>query len=153
MPWVFKTEPAECSIDDIAAAGQHGVLWEGVRNYQARNFLRDQVQVGDQVVIHHSSCEQVGVVGLAQVIETHLVDPSQFDGQSLYFDAKADPNNPRWVAVRVRHIRSFPHTLSLATLRQYPPLAEMQLLKKGNRLSIMPLTDNELEFILALSPQ
>lgn len=150
MAWVFKTEPAECSIDDIAAAGDQGVLWEGVRNYQARNFLRDLVQVGDQVLIHHSSCDDVGIVGLAEIAASQLVDPSQFDPQSIYYDQKADPQQPRWVAVQVRHIRSFPHTLSLATLRQYPALAQMLLLKKGNRLSIMPLTDAELAFVLTL---
>lgn len=150
MAWVFKTEPAECSVDDIAAAGVNGVLWEGVRNYQARNFLRDVVKIGDLVLIHHSSCELVGVVGLAEIVETNIIDPSQFDPHSIYYDGKADPKSPRWVAVRVRHIRKFPHVLSLATLRKCPPLANMLLLKKGNRLSVMPVTDAELACVVTL---
>lgn len=151
MAWVFKTEPAECSIDDIAAAGVNGVLWEGVRNYQARNFLRDVVKIGDLVLIHHSSCDLVGVVGLAEIVNTGIIDPSQFDAHSSYYDVKSDTKSPRWVAVQVRFVRKFSRVLTLATLREYPALANMQLLRKGNRLSVMPLTDAELACVVTLA--
>lgn len=150
MGWVFKTEPAECSIDDIATAAEQGVLWTGVRNYQARNFLRDQTQVGDQVLIHHSSCSKVGIAGLAEVVEVGLVDPSQFEPESPYFDSKATPTAPRWVAVRVKFKTKFQRILTLDELRNYPLLQDMILLRKGNRLSVMPVSPTELEFILGL---
>lgn len=151
MPWVFKTEPAECSIDDIGAAGTEGVIWEGVRNYQARNFLRDEVVLGDLVLIHHSSCAQIGVVGIAKVIETAFADPSQFQQQSPYYDPKATAEKFAWYAVKVSLVEKFPRVLSLAELRECPGLAEMLLVKKGNRLSVMPVTKNQFDLVLFLT--
>lgn len=151
MPWVFKTEPTECSIDDIAAAGSEGVVWEGVRNYQARNFLRDQVEVGDLVLIHHSSCADIGVVGVAQVSAAAFADPSQFQPDSPYFDPKATADKFAWYAVKVQLVEKFPKLLSLAELRACPELAELVLIKKGNRLSIMPVTKQQFDLVLFLT--
>ncbi|MFN6972311.1 MAG: EVE domain-containing protein [Rheinheimera sp.] len=150
MPWVFKTEPAECSIDDIGAAGSDGVIWEGVRNYQARNFLRDQVMVGDLVLIHHSSCAEIGVAGIAQVTAAAFADPSQFQSDSQYFDPKAKADKFAWYAVKVKLVEKFPKVLSLAKLRTCPGLAELALVKKGNRLSIMPATKQQFDLVLFL---
>lgn len=153
MPWIFKTEPNECSINDIQHAGERGVVWEGVRNYQARNFLRDQVQLGDKVLIHHSSCAQVGLAGVATVCRTAYPDPSQFDTQSRYFDSRSAPLQPRWCCVDVRFDCVFPRILTLPFLRQQPELAAMTLLKKGNRLSVMPLTESEFALVLSIARQ
>lgn len=151
MPWVFKTEPTECSIDDIAAAGTDGVIWEGVRNYQARNFLRDQVVIGDLVLIHHSSCATIGVAGVAQVIADAFADPSQFQPDSPYFDPKASVEKFAWFAVKVQLVEKFPRVLTLAELRACPGLAELALVKKGNRLSIMPATKQQFDLVLFLT--
>ncbi len=148
MYWVFKTEPAECSITDIQSAGAAGVVWEGVRNYQARNFLRDQVKVGDQVLIHHSSCDLIGIAGIGVILTPAFPDPSQFQPQSPYFDAKSTPQKAPWVAVQVGFVRKFDTVLTMAELRQIPGLAEMLLLKKGNRLSIIPTTNAEFDLVL-----
>lgn len=148
MYWVFKTEPAECSIDDICRAGADGVIWEGVRNYQARNFLRDQVQVGDRILVHHSSCAQVGIAGVGIILETAFTDPSQFQQQSPYFDPKATNGKAPWVAVRVGFAERFENVLTMTRLRQIPQLSDMLLLKKGNRLSIIPTTKSEFDLVL-----
>lgn len=151
MSWIFKTEPSECSIDDIANAGPAGVIWEGVRNYQARNFLRDAVQLDDLVLIHHSSCAEVGLVGIGKVVKLAYADPSQFDPASPYFFAKSTPTHWPWFAVNVAFVEKFQKVLSLAELRQHDQLAEMLLLQKGNRLSVMPVTKTELELVLFLN--
>jgi predicted RNA-binding protein with PUA-like domain len=151
MPWVFKTEPAECSIDDIGAAGSEGVIWEGVRNYQARNFLRDKIVVGDLVLIHHSSCAAIGVVGVAKVVASAFADPSQFQPQNPYFDAKATADKFAWFAVKVQLVEKFSKVLTLAEMRACPGLAELALVKKGNRLSIMPATKPQFDLVLFLA--
>ncbi len=150
MAWLFKTEPNECSIDDIAAA-ETGVIWEGVRNYQARNFLRDQVQNGDLVLIHHSSCKQIGLAGLAKVTATAIADPSQFQPESPYYDAKASAERWPWYAVKVEFVEKFKKIITLTDLRNQTALADMQLLRKGNRLSVMPLTKQEMDLVLFLT--
>ncbi len=151
LNWIFKTEPSECSIDDIAKAGPDGVVWEGVRNYQARNFLRDEVKLDDLVLIHHSSCAEVGLVGVGKVVKLAYADPSQFDPESPYYFAKSTPTNWPWVAVNVAFVAKFNKVMSMAELRQHEQLAEMLLLKKGNRLSVMPITKIELELVLFLN--
>lgn len=151
MHWVFKTEPAECSIFDIQAAGAKGVVWEGVRNYQARNFLRDQVKIGDQVLIHHSSCDQVGIAGVGIILTEAFVDPSQFQPNSPYFDVKSTPEKAPWVAVQVGFVEQFNKVLSMAELRQIAGLSGMHLLRKGNRLSIMPTTNAEFDLVLCVA--
>lgn len=151
MYWVFKTEPSECSIADIRTAGSEGVIWEGVRNYQARNFLRDQIQIGDQILIHHSSCAQIGIAGVATVQTTAFTDPSQFERSSMYYDPKSTAEKAPWVAVRVGFIQQFTTVLTMGQLRDVAGLEQMLLLKKGNRLSIIPTTKAEFDLVLSLT--
>jgi predicted RNA-binding protein with PUA-like domain len=150
--WLMKSEPAECSIDDLAQAPHQTVPWVGVRNYQARNFMRDAMRVGDGVLFYHSSCAEPGVAGLARVASAAYPDATQFDPASPYFDAKVPPAAPRWLHVDVALTRKT-RLLSLREMRQQPALAGMQLLKPGNRLSITPVTADEWAAVLALLKQ
>ena len=145
----MKSEPSECSIDDLAAAPNQTVAWVGVRNYQARNFMRDEMTVGDGVLFYHSSCPEPGIAGLAVVASRAYPDATQFDPQSHYFDAKASPAVPRWLHVDVKLERKT-RLLSLAEMRAAPALATMALLKRGNRLSITPVEPAEWHAVLAL---
>jgi predicted RNA-binding protein with PUA-like domain len=147
--WLMKIEPAECSIDDLARRPGQTVPWTGVRNYQARNFMRDAMRVGDGVLYYHSSCAEPGVAGLAEVASTAYADATQFDATSPYFDAKATPEAPRWVNVDVRFVRKT-RLLPLGALRTRPEFAGMPLLKPGSRLSITPVTPDEWCAVLAL---
>ncbi|MDD0814993.1 EVE domain-containing protein [Curvibacter sp. HBC28] len=140
--WLMKSEPEECSIDDALAAPAATVAWIGVRNYQARNFMRDAMQVGDGVLFYHSSCAEPGIVGLARVASEAYPDPSQFDPASPYFDPKSKADAPRWLLRDVQALRKT-RLLSLAELRQHPGLAEMKLLQRGNRLSITEVSAAE----------
>jgi predicted RNA-binding protein with PUA-like domain len=142
--WLMKSEPDEVSIDDLARLGQ--VPWFGVRNYQARNFMRDAMQVGDGVLFYHSSCATPGIAGLARVVSSAYPDTTQFDPASPYYDPKSSPDKPRWLNVDVAHAATTP-LLSLAALRQEPALADMVVLQKGSRLSITPVTAAEWLFI------
>lgn len=146
--WLMKSEPDEVSIDDVMAAPAHTVPWFGVRNYQARNFMRDGMQVGDGVLFYHSSCPQPGVAGLAEVASVAYPDASQFEAGGKYFDPKATPEQPRWVGVDVRGIRKTA-LLALAELRRIAELEDMLLLKKGSRLSITPVTPAQWDVIVA----
>ena len=137
--WLMKSEPNECSIDDTLAAPAQTVPWIGVRNYQARNFMRDDMRVGDGVLFYHSSCAEPGIVGIARVASAIKPDPTQFDTKSPYFDAKATCDEPRWLLVDVQAVRKT-RPLNLPELRANPALADMLLLKKGNRLSITPVS-------------
>lgn len=148
--WLFKIEPSELSIEDLARRGARGTCWDGVRNYQARNMLRDQVRVGDSVFIYHSSCADVGIAGIGEVIRAAYPDPSQFDPNSMYFDPASKPDQPRWIAVDVRHRESFPAVIPLAALKANPALAEMPLVQRGSRLSVMPVTDPQWRAILKM---
>jgi predicted RNA-binding protein with PUA-like domain len=136
----MKSEPGECSIDDLVRLGC--VPWIGVRNYQARNFMRDTMQVGDGVLFYHSSCAEPGIAGLAEVVSAAYPDASQFDAASPYHDAKARADAPRWLNVDVKLVRKT-RLLSLAEMRLQPALATMQVLQRGNRLSITPVTTAE----------
>ncbi len=147
--WLMKTEPDECSIDDALAAPDATVPWTGVRNYQARNFMRDDMRVGDGVLFYHSSCAEPGIVGIARVASGAKPDPTQFDPHSPYFDAKSQPEAPRWQLVDVQALRKT-RVLGLAEMRSVPELAEMQVLKRGNRLSITPVTPQEWQVINCL---
>ena len=147
--WLMKSEPSECSIDDLAAAPKQTVPWVGVRNYQARNFMRDEMQVGDGVLFYHSSCPEPGIAGLAEVASAAYADASQFDPKSHYFDAKSKPDAPRWSHVDVKLARKTP-LLSLAAMREAPTLATMRVLERGNRLSITPVTADEWRAVLSL---
>jgi predicted RNA-binding protein with PUA-like domain len=144
--WLMKSEPDEASIDDLANAPQRTLPWTGVRNYQARNFMRDTMQVGDGVLFYHSSCPEPGIAGLAQVSSTPYPDPTQFDPKSPYYDAKSTQENPRWMLVDVV-FKKKSALIPLAKLREHDELAEMRVLAKGNRLSITPVTKSEWDFI------
>lgn len=149
--WLFKTEPDECSIDDFANAPDTPVVWEGVRNYQARNYLRDDVSVGDQVFIYHSSCKDIGIAGIARVVRAAYPDQSQFDRSSIYFDQKSTTINPRWIAVDLIFVSKFPQLIRLDKLKTLANLVELPVVRKGNRLSVMPVTCAEWRTILALT--
>ncbi len=136
--WLMKSEPEEVSIDDALAAPKQTVPWFGVRNYQARNFMRDGMRVGDGVLFYHSSCAEPGIAGFAKVASGTRADPTQFDKKSPYFDAKSKPEAPRWLLLDVQAIRKT-RLLNLPELRAHAALVDMRLLQKGNRLSIMPV--------------
>lgn len=145
----MKSEPDEYSIDDLAHDKQ--APWFGVRNYQARNFMRDTMRVGDDVLFYHSSCPDPGVVGLARVASTPYPDETQFDQESPYYDPKATKESPRWMLVDVKFFRKFKQTVSLSVLRQEKSLKNLIILRPGNRLSITPVTQKECQTILWLA--
>lgn len=147
--WLMKSEPIECSIDDLVSAPGQVVPWTGVRNYQARNFMRDAFRIGDEVLFYHSSCPLPGIAGLAQVCSGAEPDPTQFDPASPYYDAASAREAPRWLQVRVRLLRKT-RLLGLAEMRDAPQLATMRVLARGNRLSITPVTPEEHAAVLAL---
>ena len=136
--WLMKAEPDDVSIDDLAAMPNQTVAWYGVRNYQARNFMRDGMRVGDKLFFYHSVCAHPGIAGVAQVCKPAYPDATQFDAGSKYFDAKSDPANPRWLNVDVRLLERW-QLLPLAWLRTQAELADMRLLQRGSRLSVMPV--------------
>ncbi|MBS1138292.1 MAG: hypothetical protein H6R11_2246 [Proteobacteria bacterium] len=148
--WLMKSEPSEVSIDDLAAAPGQSVAWFGVRNYLARNYMRDQMRVGDGVLFYHSSCADPGVAGICQVSKPAYPDETQFDPDSKYFDPKASRDSPRWMNVDVKLVRKT-RLVSLAELRAHPQLADMQVLQRGNRLSITPVDPAHWKFILKLA--
>ncbi len=137
--WLMKSEPDVYSIADLARDQTTG--WEGVRNYQARNLMRDQMQIGDPVLFYHSNAEPPGVAGLARVHRTGLVDPAQFDPQSKYFDPKSSPDQPRWIMVELAYVETFPRLLSLPEMRTWPELAGLMVLQRGARLSVQPVSE------------
>jgi len=134
--WLIKSEPSDYSIDDLAR--DRAVIWDGVRNYQARNFLR-QMQPSDMAFFYHSNVKPPAIVGLAQIVEGQLADPTQFDPQSPYYDPKATPETPRWQTVKVEFVEKFTQTISLPQLKQMFTPEELAVVKKGNRLSVMPV--------------
>ena len=144
--WLMKSEPHVVGIDDVLAMPNQTVDWWGVRNYQARNFMRDQMSVGDHVFFYHSNCPVPGIAGLAEVSKRAYPDRTQYDPKSHYFDPKATPENPRWMNVDVRIVKKT-RLVSLAELRQHPELARMRVLARGNRLSITPVDPSEWKFI------
>lgn len=147
--WLMKSEPDEFSIDDLAAAPEKSVAWFGVRNYTARNFMRDQMRLGDQVFFYHSSCPQPGIAGLATVSRQAYPDTTQFDPKSKYFDPKATSETPRWFNVDVK-LKKKTRLVSLDEMRTHPELARMIILQRGNRLSVTPIDPAEWEFVLGL---
>jgi predicted RNA-binding protein with PUA-like domain len=147
--WLMKSEPDEASIDILAAAPRQTLAWTGVRNYQARNFMRDAMQPGDGVLFYHSSCPQPGIAGLAQIVGNVAPDTTQFDPASPYFDAKSDPAQPRWLQIDVRWLKTT-RLLTLEQMRAAPSLATMRVLQRGNRLSITPVTAQEWQAVLTL---
>ena len=145
--WLMKSEPDVYGIDDLAREGI--TLWDGIRNYQARNFMRTMT-VGDHAFFYHSNTNPPGIVGLMEVIETHLIDPSQFDPASKYFDPAASADRPRWDCARLRYVRHFPRLLSLESLRNSFSPEELGVVKRGNRLSILPVPESTAVRLLRL---
>jgi predicted RNA-binding protein with PUA-like domain len=145
--WLMKSEPDEFSIDDLVKAPKQTTAWFGVRNYQARNYMRDHMRVGDGVLFYHSSCEVPGIAGIAKVTSGAHADESQFDRKSEYYDPKSKREDPRWMLVDVKLVKRT-RVMPLDEIRGYPELARMVTLKRGNRLSITPVTEGEWKFIL-----
>ncbi len=145
--WLFKSEPDEYSIDDLAAEPSGAGHWDGIRNYQVRNMIRDDMRVGDGVVFYHSNCKPPAAVGVARIARAAYPDHTQFDAGAKYYDAKSDPADPRWLMVDLAFAHRFRNELSLPELRETPGLEEMLLLRRGNRLSITPLTREEWSII------
>ncbi len=145
----MKSEPTECSVDDALAAPSASVPWVGVRNYQARNFMRDAMRVDDGVLFYHSSCAEPGIVGIARVASAPYPDPTQFDSQSPYFDATSKPESPRWLLVDIQVLHKT-RNLALPELRAHGALQDLVVLRKGNRLSITPVEPAHWQAILKL---
>ena len=150
--WLLKTEPESFSFEDLVRAPGQTTFWDGVRNYQARNYLRDNFAVGDLVFIYHSSSEEPAIAGIAEVVREAYPDSTAFDPKHEHFDARSDPSNPAWLMVDVRAIRPVSPPISLVTLRGIPALAGMVLLQPGSRLSVQPVSEAEWKTILALRP-
>jgi len=148
--WLMKSEPAEFSIRDLARRPGQREPWDGVRNYQARNMLRDGIKEGDQAFFYHSNCAEPGIAGIVRIAREGYPDDTALDPRDKHFDPKSDPQNPRWYRVDVELVRIFPRTISLRELKQYPELAGMPLVQRGNRLSVMPVEEEEWAFVLSL---
>jgi len=144
--WLLKSEPDEFSIDDLAAAKNRTTAWFGVRNYQARNFMRDQMRVGDRAFFYHSSCPEPGIAGIVEISAQAYPDATQFDRKGAYYDPKASPEAPRWVSVDVSLVAKT-RLISLPELRAHPELARMRVLQRGNRLSVTPVDPDEWAFV------
>ena len=149
--WLVKTEPDVFSIQDLAKAPQRTTCWDGVRNYQARNILRDQMKLGDRVLVYHSSTEPMAIVGTATVVKEGYPDRTAWDKKSPHYDPDSTKASPRWFMVDIRLERIFDRPLTLAELRKNPALKEMELLRKGSRLSVQPVTKGEFDAILKVA--
>ncbi len=151
--WLMKSEPATFGIDDLARSPRQTAAWDGVRNYQARNMLRDDFAVGDRVFFHHSSCAVPGIYGTMEVVRAGHADRTAFDRADPHYDAGSDPSNPRWYQVEVRLLRKFAQPVALETLRSHATdsLRDLMVLRRGNRLSVMPVTAHEWKFIHQLA--
>jgi predicted RNA-binding protein with PUA-like domain len=149
--WLVKTEPESFSIDDLAASPGQTTFWSGVRNYQARNFLRDEMRLGEQVLFYHSNADPPAVVGVAEVVREGYPDHTAWDEADDHFDPKSTPEKPVWFMVDLKFVQKFPRPLSLAELREVPALANMELLRTGSRLSVQPVTKSEFEAVLKLA--
>lgn len=150
--WLMKSEPHVYSIDDLAADQGQTTHWDGVRNYQARNMMRDQMKLGDHIFFYHSNCAEPGIVGVMEVVRESYPDHTAFDPDSKYYDPKSDPSNPRWFMVDVRYVRHLRRNISLSELKTHASglLANLALVRQGNRLSVMPVTPEQWDFILSL---
>lgn len=146
--WLMKSEPDAYSIDDLKRDRRD--MWDGIRNYQARNFMRDDMQIGDKLFFYHSNCKQPGIVGIAKVASEPYPDPTQFDPDSRYCDPKSDPDEPRWWLVDVAFVRKLKRTIPLTELKAHPALGDMLLTRRGNRLSVMPVGEEHWNIILGM---
>ncbi|MBU2712597.1 EVE domain-containing protein [Zooshikella harenae] len=149
--WLIKSEPNAFSIDDLFNSPDQTESWDGVRNYQARNMMRDEMHLGDLVLFYHSSCKPPGIVGIAEVSRTAYPDHTAWDPNSPYFDAKSTPEHPRWFMVDIKFYKKYSRIISLDELKQQPELCEMPLVKRGSRLSIMPVTQQQWDIINKLA--
>ena len=146
--WLMKSEPDAYSIDDLERDGRE--MWDGIRNYQARNMMRDDMRVGDEAIFYHSACKEPAAVGVMKIASKPYPDPTQFDPESSYYDPKSNEDDPRWQLVDVEFVRKFSRALTLKELRAQPGLEEMILLRRGNRLSIMPVEKQHWDLLLGL---
>jgi len=146
----MKSEPSEFGIDDLQNMPDQTEHWDGVRNYQARNMMRDQMKVGDLVFFYHSNCKEPGIVGIMEIVKEGYPDFTAFDPDDKHFDPKSAPDNPRWFMVDVKFVRKLKRTITLKELKEKPELSDLALVRRGNRLSIMPVSAEQWEFILAL---
>ena len=147
--WLMKSEPEVFGLDTLAKLPAQTTMWDGVRNYQARNMMRDQFKLGDEAFFYHSNCSEPGVVGIVEVVRTAYADPTQFNPESEYFDPKSTAENPRWFVVDVKLKRALKRTVTLMEMKEDPALADMALVRKGNRLSVLPVTPAQWRHILA----
>jgi len=151
MNWLMKSEPDAFGIDDLKARPKGIEPWDGIRNYQARNFMRDKMQVGDRAFFYHSNCKVPGIVGIMEIASEAYPDPTQFDRNSDYFDASSKPDEPRWLLVDVKYVRHTKRVISLTEIKQHADaLGDFPLVRKGNRLSILPVTDAQWDCLIGL---
>ena len=148
--WLFKSEPETFSIDTLASRPKQTEHWDGVRNYQARNMLRDQIKQGDNAFFYHSNCESPGIAGIIEIVKSGYPDFTAFDPESPYYDPTSSREHPRWFMVDVRFVKKFKRIITLQELKNHPLLQEMQVTRKGNRLSITPVTKTEWDIILSM---
>lgn len=148
--WLMKSEPDVFGIDDLKSRPRKTEHWDGVRNYQARNMMRDEMKKGDEVFFYHSNCKEPGIVGIAKIVKEGYPDFTAIDPQQKYYDAKSDPDNPRWYMVDVQFVRKLKRTITLEELKKVKALEDMPLVRRGNRLSIMPVTEKQWNTILKL---
>jgi predicted RNA-binding protein with PUA-like domain len=149
--WLFKSEPSVFSIDDLEKGKGKTTRWDGVRNFQARNFLRDSIKNGDQILFYHSNADPPAIVGIAEVVKEGYPDDTAFDTKDVHFDAKSKKDSPTWFLVDIKHVETFPRVLGLDELRKIPALKNMVLLQKGSRLSIQPVSESEWKAIEKLA--
>jgi predicted RNA-binding protein with PUA-like domain len=148
--WLMKSEPDAFGIDDLAKCPGKKDHWDGIRNYQVRNMMRDEMKKGDEALFYHSNCKEPGIVGIMKVVKEAYPDFTAFDPKSKYYDPKSDPANPRWLMVDVKLVRKFKRTVSLQELKNYKTLEDMLILRRGNRLSVTPVTKKQWDYILKL---
>lgn len=149
--WLVKSEPSVFSIDDLAKSKNKTTYWDGVRNYQARNFMRDEMKLGDQVLFYHSNAEPVAVVGVCKVVKEGYPDFTAFDPDDKHYDPKSKKENPAWIMVDIKLKKKFKHPITLTQVKENKKLQEMKLVQRGNRLSVMPVTKTEFDEILKMS--
>jgi predicted RNA-binding protein with PUA-like domain len=148
--WLMKSEPDVFGIDDLKAMPNKTDKWEGVRNYQARNMMRDDMGKGDLAFFYHSNCKEPGIAGIMKIVRPGYPDHTAFDPEEKYYDPKSDPDNPRWYMVDVRFVRKLKRVITLSELKEHDALADLPLLRRGNRLSIMPVSKEHWDYILSL---
>jgi len=148
--WLMKSEPDVFGIEDLMKRPGKTEPWDGVRNYQARNMMRDDMKKGDLAFLYHSNCKEPGIAGIMKIVREGYPDHTAFDAKQKYFDPKSDPDNPRWYMVDVRHVRTLKRIITLTELKTHDELSELPLVRRGNRLSVMPISKTHWDFILTL---